>query len=155
MGEAELISELIISMMDGLQDKKKFINKFYKEYDEVFNDYHIYYKKYWEIIDLIDSNFGILIKTTSFRRRIIFYSLFLATYDIIYGLPKQKGPYDISKNFYEAEKQLERVSEIIRNPELHQEYTDFIESCARQTDNIGPRQIRHDFILNTLIQELR
>ena len=155
MGEAELISELIISMMDGIQDKKKSINKFYNDYEDTFNDYQLYYKRYWEILDLIDNNFGLTIKNTSFRRRILFYSLFLTIYDIKYGLPKQNGPYNISKHFFQADEELKRISNILRNPSHFPEHGDFIESCARQTDNRIPRQTRHNFILNGLLHELR
>jgi len=155
MGEAELISELIISMMDGVQDKKLSIDKFYRRYNRNFPEYNKYYDQYWDIIDIIDTNFGNVLKKSVFRRKVMFYSLFLSLYDIKYGLPKEKGPYTLTKKFSEAIELFDIVTSIIRNPDSYQQHSELITACARQTDNINPRKIRHNFIVDNMLQFLR
>lgn len=53
MAEAELVSELIIGMLDGLQDKKKSIRDFYERYDDKFPQRARVVREFKVIIDII------------------------------------------------------------------------------------------------------
>jgi hypothetical protein len=153
MFEEELIAEIIIAMMDGLQDKKKSINIFYEKYDEKFFNKRRIYNKFKEIFNIIINNYGDVVKNTNIKRKAIFYSLFLIIYDILYGLKGQKGPYKVDILSIDLKNKLLKIDDIIKNPDKYPNYSYFIESCSRQTDNIKPRQTRHDFILNIILNK--
>lgn len=150
MYEAELISEIIIGMLDGLQDKKKSINDFYSLYNDDFPLKIDIRTKFMNIMNIIEDLYGETIKNTSFKRRVLFYSLFLVIYDIYYGLKKQKGPYEISKNMNDSKHVLTLLSKKLKAKEIDPRYSLFIDSCRSQLDNIGPRIIRH----NTILKEI-
>jgi len=135
--------------------KKISIDKFYRKYNKQFSDYNKYYDQYWDIIDIIDTNFGNVLKKSVFRRKVMFYSLFLSLYDVKYGLPKGNGPYILNKKYSDAVEVFNIITIIIRNPDSYQQYSEFITACARQTDNVNPRKIRHNFIVDNMLQFLR
>jgi hypothetical protein len=58
MGEAELTSELIVAMMAGLQDKKKSLEGYYKQYDDVFPQERKLRKQFEATILTIQNIFG-------------------------------------------------------------------------------------------------
>jgi len=155
MMELELISEIIIAMMDGLQDKKKFIDHFYERYDEKFPDQNIYESQFLDLFDLIYKTHYNAIKRTVFRRKALFYSLFLALYDLKYGLKHQDGPYTDKIDHEKINNTIYKLNSIIKNKDVPNEYNDFIEASSRQTDNINPRIKRHNTILFDILNSVR
>jgi len=155
MYEVELISELIIAMLDGLQDKKDSIDDFYELYNDEFFESDRIMNEYWDVINILENNYKKAIIDTKFSNKAPFYSLFLVIYDIKYGLPEQEGPYTISKDFSEASPALYKLSEQLRMEEPNSQYVVFKTACYGQTDNIKPRQTRHDTIFSELYKLLR
>lgn len=156
MYEVELISELLIAMKSGLQDKKKIIDDYYKLYDEEeFEDSEKLIKQYWSILNILEESYKNTIINTKFSNKAPFYSLFLVIYDIEFGLPGQKGSYKIRKQYSESVDNLYALSNQLKVDEPDIKYTDFVKASSSQTDNIRPRQIRHDTILNELLDVLR
>jgi hypothetical protein len=153
MADAELVSELVVAMLDGLQDKKKSLNQFYKENDRVFPQERRCEKRFAEVIDDLDRVFGEVLESSSFRKRSLFYSLFCCMYDLAYGLPRQHGPYGRIPNaqISRAQDKVALLSQQIESPTPDVEYAPFVMACKRQTDNLNPRQERH----NTILRELR
>jgi len=151
MLELELISELIIAMIHGLQDKKKSIDFYYEEYDNSFYLANEMQSKYEEIFNHIYTNYYPYIKKTIFRRKAIFYSLFLVMYDIKHGLPRKNGPYNEKWNDEKIRIAIYKIDNVFKTQKLNSQYIDFIEACSRQTDNLHPRELRHDFILKAIL----
>src|SRR4051794_2177320 len=86
MDDAELVSELMILEMDGLQDKKNSITPFYADFDEEFSSRDQVVTRFRATIDAIADSIDSL-ASTEFRRRPLFYSLFGAVYHHRYGVP--------------------------------------------------------------------
>jgi hypothetical protein len=145
MKEAELTSELIVAMIDGLQDKKKSLNNFYRDWDEDFPYEKKAVTQFQETIDLIGTIFADHLRQSNFHRTALFYSLFFAVFSLRFGsseTPRDPAMF-IKGNHGQLVRQLKRLSDIIdsRNPPA--KYRDFVAASQRQTDNIQPRRTRH------------
>lgn len=151
MKEAELTSELLVAMTSGLQDKKKSLDKFYEKWDDRFPYKKASRVRFSDVIDLIDLHLGGMLADSAFRRPALFYSLFLAMYELRYG---KLGDFDSSrKPFSERDgrrmaKALEHLDDVIELEVPPKPYIQFVAACLRQTDNVGPRRARHDAIIN-------
>lgn len=78
MMDSEFISDLIISMLHGIQTKKtETINGYYKMYDDEFDDEETTRKKVRTILNKLDEILGDL-RPTRWHRKHEFYSLFVA-----------------------------------------------------------------------------
>jgi Protein of unknown function DUF262 len=153
MNEEEFISELLLAMELGLQDKKKSLETYYSKYDKMYPNKDKFSNEYFFVIEKIDQIFSDAIKTTKFHNKVLFYSLFLVIYDLYYGLPRQAGPHgsistiqhDRAKNaLYNLHSQL-----TMKTPSS--EFVDFVNASKSQTDNIKPRELRHSTIKGQLI----
>ena len=150
MKEAELTSELLVAMAAGLQDKKKSLDSYYKKWDDRFPYKQKSVERFQDIIDLIEGQFGSHLAQSKFRRSALFYSLFLALYEIRYG-----NLGDLSggrKSFGDREGQklrgaLAKLDDILEMERPPSDFQPFVTASQRQTDNIGPRRIRHKAIL--------
>jgi hypothetical protein len=151
MKEAELTSELLVAMADGLQDKKNSLDRFYGKWDDRFPYKERSLSRFSDVIDLIEAHVGESLSDSNFRRPPLFYSLFLALYELRYG---RLGDFSSSrKTFSDRDgrrllKALARLDDVLESEQPPKHYTQFIAACQRQTDNIGPRRSRHDAILS-------
>jgi hypothetical protein len=149
MSEVELTSELIIAMMAGMQDKKKSIDLYYRDFDQTFPEQQKLERRFRSTIDYITNAVDDL-KATDFKRRPLFYSLFLAVYHRRYGVPgvRLQTPHDAItpaeiRSLGKAVRSLSNVLDAARaNKGVPDKYAEFIEACLRQTDNIEPRRRR-------------
>lgn len=148
MGEAELTSELVIAMLDGLQQGKTSIKTFYKKYDESFPEANKIEKEFNTVIDLISETFQDELKNTRFRRIPLFYSLFCVFYDARFGLPKsKKSQIRFTKDvILSARNSLLDLNNIINWSKPQKEYSEFVTASGKGTAFLKYRQIRHDFI---------
>jgi hypothetical protein len=150
MSEAELVSELMIAMLHGMQDKKKSVDDFYKRYDSVFPKRREIEKRFRKVIDEITECLGDSLKISQFRRTPLFYSMFLALYHRMYGLPgfdaKRSGTDKLAVPERQAfKKAIDTLSEVVsdaRQDVIRKGYASFVGAALRQTDNIKPRQTR-------------
>ncbi|MBI3662803.1 MAG: DUF262 domain-containing protein [Acidobacteria bacterium] len=152
MGEAELTSELVVAMLDGLQDKKKSLESFYKKHDDEFPRGRRIRREFEACISRIAEVMAGEIKETPYGKRVLFYSLFCVVYDLQFGLPgspreRQRIPASAHAAVRRA---LKRLGDVLEAEEPTPAQARFIEACARQTDNIGPRKVRHKHILEAI-----
>ena len=92
MGEAELTSELVVAMLDGLQDKKKSLERFYRDYDDSFREAKRIRNEFEACILKINSIMAGEFRDTAFCKKALFDSLFCAVYDLLCGLPGSTTP---------------------------------------------------------------
>ncbi len=150
MGEVELTSELLILLMDGIQDKKNSINRFYSEFDDEFPGQSKLEKRFRAVIDDIVRVVGDDLRTMEFRRPPLFYSLFGAVAHRRFGVPgiklqsKQKALSSDDERGLRAT--VARLSDAIvtarTDDEVPRRYAAFVNASLRQTDNIQPRRVR-------------
>lgn len=157
MAEAELASELMIALLDGLQDKKSSVESFYQEFEERFSEERSVRSKFERVITWLQENAGAAIKGTAFKRRPLFYSLFTATADAILGIPEGMGPVEgFSKGRVPEDQRehlaasLARISTGIRKDEPPADLVRFATASSRRTDNIGSRRVRHELLFKEL-----
>jgi hypothetical protein len=150
MREVELTSELLIAEIDGLQDKKKSIDKFYASYDETFSDQKRLEGRFSATMDAIETAAGSVLDDTEFVRPPLFYTLFCAVYHRMHGLPKfqaASGSRSLSTSEgHDLSDALKRLSEVIASAREEREYAGnyakFVSACLRSTDNIENRTTR-------------
>ena len=151
MKEAELTSELLIGMSNGLQDKKKSINVFYQKWDDKYPYRRESVTRFRDIIDLIDEHIGDYLSTSNFRRSALFYSLFLAVYESRY---RAIGSIKERKRSIDGERiksSLLKLDGILGSDEPPKKYLRFVTACQRQTDNIQPRRTRHATLIDAFV----
>jgi hypothetical protein len=157
MQEVELTSELLIASIDGLQDKKKSIDRFYAELEEDFPDQKRIETRFSATMDAIEKVVGAGLKETDFNRPPLFYSLFCAVYHRLYGLPQfsaptPKKPLTTSEghDLASALSSLTQVLVTARDDEPYApKYAKFVGASLTSTDTIANRTAR----LQTLYRE--
>jgi hypothetical protein len=150
MLEVELTSELMIVEIDGMQDKKKSIDRFYDDYDDAFSIRKRVERQFREVIDTISEVFEDTLVDTEFNRAPLFYTLFCAIYHRQFGLsgfnlhsPERRLPRAERLSLAEAAEKLSTLIESGREGEdIPARYVSFVAACLRQTDNIRPRTER-------------
>jgi hypothetical protein len=172
MLEAEFVSELLVLQFDGFQDKKGSLDSYYAGLDEEWPATRTklprgrsasFSPKAWldseaaeqrcrSTLDRMTEQVGDLIASTPFRHVPLLYTLYSVYYHLMYGLPGQPHPARIRVPTvsevlsiraaigecavaYDVDRRDEAVPVWERN---------FALASARQTDNIGPRQVRFD-----------
>ena len=156
MAEAELTSELLVGMIAGLQDKKTSLDKYYEQYEDSFPNRKKMESRFEQVITWLDANVGHILKSTAFRRRALFYSLYMAVADALFGIDKGSGPIDglPSRLSNEQKRKLQSalivVTEGISLEEPPKKLRRFATASARQTDNVQPRRVRHEYLSRVL-----
>ncbi len=88
MDEAEFVSDLLITISDGIKEKgKKVIDSYYKQYDDRFPNRSKYEKRFRHTMDIIGGIMGDQIPRTNFKNTRLFFPLFCAVYHMDFGLP--------------------------------------------------------------------
>lgn len=158
MYEVELVSELLVLEIDGLQDKKKSLDDFYAEFDDEFPGESRYLSRFERVIEYIDKAVGKFLAQTPFRRPALFYSLFGAVFDYCYGM--EGSPYvPPQRTVRLGEQELGAIANAVENlsatlvrateeESIPRNVQRFVEASSRQTDNIKPRFTRHEAIFD-------
>lgn len=156
MKEAELCTDLVISMIDGIQDRKK-IKFYYKKYDDDFPQEDKVIKQFEKCIDSIAEIYEDKLIESSFRRTTMFYSLFCAIYDLLYGLPESNSPkIQIKKEMFKAIRSaLLRLEEELSKKEPLPKYFEFVDASKRHTTDQSRRKLRYQTILDEILKELK
>lgn len=152
MAEAQLASELLVAMIHGLTDKRSQIEPTYSDFDDAFPRRRELSTQFRETLATVDRLFGAVLADSEFRRVPLFYSLYCVIYDATYGLPGSgHDPGALSRprrqRLLEA---LDHLNDQLLAEEPDRPYIRFRDASARQTDNIRPRQIRHDVLWREL-----
>ncbi|MCA3121406.1 MAG: DUF262 domain-containing protein [Rhodocyclaceae bacterium] len=150
MEEAELVSELLIAGMAGLQDKKKSIDAFYAEYEETFPKKNEAVSRFKAVLSQIAELMPEPLNDTQFKRRPLFYTLYTTTYHRMFGVPNI--PFKTSRAGVLSAKEQERlaaavsdISDALENIEeqpSNKAIAAFVAASLRQTDNLKPRTER-------------
>lgn len=157
MADAELTSELVITMIDGLQDKRK-IEAFYNEYEDKFPQREKIKSEFKKCIDTIGEIYGDMLPESFFKRLPPFYSLFCVIYDLLYGIKiheANKRRIAITpKDYPKIKVALENLEDSLKEHDQNLEIKQFVEDCTRHTTSLPERERRHDFLLNYISKYL-
>ncbi len=179
MREAELVSELLVAQMDGLQDKKSSLDAYYENLDDawaanvepwltgrppnrrsvpaVLLDSKESKKRFQATIARIDASVGDVLSESPLRRPALFHSLYCAVYHLEYGLPRLEHPTAASTGVSAAVRSALRqtISTLTdlfesKGRTRDENLASFYEASARQTDNVGPRVARTIALLDLI-----
>lgn len=154
MGDAELVSELVVSMLDGIRmTKANDLKGFYERYDDDFPQSRKIKKGFGETIDIIGNIFADSLRASQFRRAPLFYSLFCAIYDAKFGLPKSpKSQLGFNqKQMRKIKDRLRKLESMIVAKEPPKKYREFIDAASISTADPGKRRLRHNFIWDEVL----
>lgn len=154
MADAELVSELIISIMDGIQQTKDAdINRYYKKYDDIFERRDEIEKKFSETITLIADILPTELPSLEFKRSPVFYSLFVALYDAKFGLPnsdKDRIKFTASE-IRRIAGRIKDFDAVIGAKDIPEEFQTFVEYTKLSTADVGKRKYRHKFLWDKIL----
>ena len=146
MLEAELTSELLILVIDGIKDRKQ-TEPYYKKYDDEFDGREAYKNKFKSIMDKIALIFGDDLKESNFSARPLFYSLFGVLSEIKI---KKKDYPKIANTLQEIDYILNKKPD-----EIGKKYFNFYDASTTHVTDLSRRKIRHEFIKKMILQKLR
>jgi hypothetical protein len=86
MLDAQLVSEALIVQIDGMQDKKTSIEKYYQDLDNDWASRGEHETTFRTVVDVIRSSLGQTVRSTKFRRIPLFYTLYAVVFHRIYGM---------------------------------------------------------------------
>lgn len=153
MQEVEAVSEHLMALMEGISAKSQpRIKSFYKKYDDEIPGHEELRKRFETIVEHTDKAVGAVIGKTTFRRPALFYSLFCALADHIYGLGSVTSSRSAKRLPDGLAPTLERVSNAIRSGDLPEKVQDAME---RATGDKTRRVVRHEFLMQELGLEQR
>ena len=163
MAEAELASDLLGALIEGIQPKRN-IPLYYKKYDDdeaSLNGCDLLFDEVMSYIGEIYS--ADTLKQTNYKRIHLFYSLFCAIAHSLYGL---KGMDDVvrpaltPRSVGKARVRLDEISARYDEVTAREakppsaEYVEFIDASRRATTDLKTRRLRSDFLCNQMAQVL-
>ncbi|MCB7128715.1 MAG: DUF262 domain-containing protein [Candidatus Brocadiales bacterium] len=158
MTEAELTSELLIAMSDGIRAKKR-IESYYKNFETRFPKRDTLSRRFRITMDTIGGMMGGTLGSSSFSRRHMFYTLFCSVYHMLYKLPEMRcaririKPSDYAK----IRLALEQVDNIFEKPDesLLPKERKFLESARRATTDAPVRKFRTAYVCEVMVKSLK
>jgi Protein of unknown function DUF262 len=148
MDEAEAVSEYLIAMINGIQGKnQRRITKFYQDHENELEHADVLRQRFDSTMTAIDKHTNTVLPFSAFRRPILFYSLYAAIYDHLFGLKsdlKRLSPRGLPADLADR---LHFVSNRIRTKDLPEKVQDAME---RATADKARRDVRHKFIMEAL-----
>jgi hypothetical protein len=148
MVEVEAVSEYLLAMMEGLQGKSQSrLTAAYKRYDEEIPNTRILEERFDTVISEIQTRFGALLPKSSLRSQALFYSLFTAVYDYMYGLGSEivrAKPKRLPRASTDGFKTLDTR---LKSGNLPVKYE---AAFGRSTTDVGRRKLRHEYFSEML-----
>ncbi|MBN2253051.1 MAG: DUF262 domain-containing protein [Kosmotogaceae bacterium] len=131
MAEAEFVSELLIAMSVGIQERSSsLIDNFYKTHDDEFAHRKTLMKRFRETIDTIGGIMGTDLAASKFGEPRLLYPLFCSVYHLQFGLPDmgcERRSFKQS-DYPKLRIALEKVEEIFKKLEEEEERRQRIEA---------------------------
>jgi hypothetical protein len=147
MNDVQFISDLFISLMDGIQDKTKEMDKYYAQYEVDFTDKVKWYTQFNAIISTIIKIFPNL-RDTRWRNKSDFYTLFMVLREVM--LEKKYIP---EEKYKQVQKDLlsfsDKVNEAVKREVKTRFSIDvktYVDAVKKSTTDKDRRISRHKII---------
>ena len=153
MGEVDLTADLVSTMMTELRHGSAHIRDHYKKYDDEFPLNEVVGKQFNHVLSLIETMVGIPIAETEFRRRPLFYSLFTATHDVVFGFGNSTSCPAMrldKEGITGLNIIMQNLSDRVKERETEGRVGEFVRANQGGTNTLATRKLRHEF-LKTLI----
>ena len=144
MQEVELTSEFAVMMKNGLTAKRRaWINLEYLCFDDHYPDRSEIASRFHTVMDTIDDRLGSMVVSTFFRRRTLFFGLFVSIYDLQFGLNSPLEPRKPRPLSAESVRRITSAGERLRDKSAPPEV---LQSLTRRTTNEIERSTVHQYI---------
>lgn len=158
MIEVELTSEFVIAMLSGIQSRKV-IEGYYRMYDDEFPEQSMVVDRFKQCMDTIGEVMGDRLAASNFNSKHLFYSLYCATYDLLFGLPGSsigRVKFDHT-NIARIKNILMDIDFIfeLEPDEIVGEDREFYDASIKHTTDLSARRTRHHYIVRRIIRELQ
>lgn len=153
MKESEFVSELLVAMLDGIQDLTV-LDKYYKQYDEMFSERTIIEARFCEMIDILGNMFDGELKSSEFSKSPMFYSLFVVLYHMKYGVKgfeAEKRDFSVA-DYAKIRAALNEIDELFAKEDLSPEEQRFMTACKKSTTHKINKLTRCNFISKVIIR---
>jgi hypothetical protein len=149
MVEVEAASEYMAVVVYGVQGKSQAkLDDLYAKFDDKFPGAEIVVSRVGTTLEAIEESVGKLIGTSPFRRQALFYSLFTACYDHIFGLGAQHAKKKPAKQLPSGlPARFHKCAKLIASHDLPETVLDAMEKA---TADKGRRDTRHKFLMKSL-----
>ncbi len=148
MEEAEAVSEYILAMTRGITAKNQAkITDFYRIHEEEYAASDVVRQRFEATIASIDQHLGEQLPGSAFQRPALFYSLYAAVYDHMYGIAspfKRAKPNSLPRTIARS---FGRASVRIRSKDLPENVQDAMDKA---TGDKARRDQRHKFLMRAL-----
>ncbi len=155
MAEAELTSDLLVVMLDGIQSKKS-VEKYYNRYDDNFPEREVIEREFKSTMDFIGDLFEGTLKETNYSRVPVFFGLFVALYHMnfgVEGLTSSRMPI-LPADYPKVRSALSNIDEILGMNPVPERYQDFYNSTTKATTDVPSRRMRCEFMANYIFDYL-
>ncbi len=153
MQEAALTSDLVASMIEQQIIDSKNLEKIYKKYDAELSNEQEIRSRFISIMDYIGTLFAHnSLKTSSFSRQPLFFSLFMTLYHMNYGL----NDISVSRvnvnivNISKVRNFVDSIDSLLEEGLISPENQDFINSISKATTDERVRLIRTTYLCRKL-----
>lgn len=148
MDEVDLTTEFYSLMLKGLTSKSQnSMDDLYDKFENQFKERNTIEKRFEAVMDNIDLYLGNFISNSIYKKKTLFYILFLVFYNEMYGLKSvlnSKIPKKITLNFIAS---IRKISDIIENNKVE---INVVEAASRRTTNLKERKILYTYFLKKL-----
>ena len=147
--DVEYVSELLAAIIDGVQDKKTTLDKFYINFADWEEDHKKQIVGRFKIVlrelNLIFDDSHLPLSTTRFRQKADFYTLFLVVYDYV-----SDGWSVENKNLEHLRQDLNLLDYHIRPEATIDIFREYAIKCVSQANSASSRRWRHKFLRTIL-----
>lgn len=147
MKEVEFVSDVTLTIEQAAITGKTQgrLNNLYERYDDSFPGAEELTRRFRKTMDVLEKEVGERLDGTVFRSDVLFYSLWVLTYDLLYGidapLDQKMKPRPLpSDSFREA---VRIGSERIRSEDVND---DVLDAIRRASSDTARRVVRHEFL---------
>lgn len=161
MGEAELSSDLIGALVEGIQPKKN-IPHLYKKYDDDEEVLAGVLEKFDRVMSFIGEIYPpAQLKETNYKRLHLFYSLFCSIAHALYGIENLEvaRPNLTEENIGRARSRLDEISaryDQVTEGDMRapREFQQFLDASRRATTDLATRKLRSEYLCGQLLEVL-
>ena len=144
MKEVELVSDLLMNMVDGLQGKTQGrIDKYYKAHDDVWAGNGIASDRFRHTMDRMDHLVGTTFRKSAWRSEVNFFTLFAAVYDVMWGLGSK---LDSSKATSLRPVVGERIIDLGQRIRAGDVPATVLDAMQRASADLGRRRTRFNYV---------
>lgn len=152
MNDVQFVSDLFVSIMDGIQDKTKDLDRHYEIYESQFIDKSKWKNRFFEIKQIISKVFPDL-RETRWKNKSDFYTLFIALNNLMSGaafIPEANFP-KLCKDLTDFSSKISAAAtKTSKGAKLPREIANYLNAVTKSTTDKDRRVMRNNIVYRIL-----